>query len=127
MHNFRVGCLVSKICFYISEPRFLCEIGGEVKEDEAERGQDCDRLTFFPVLNETPSVTEGLPDSFTPELCSHTQNCPDMRIILQELLLGEKVLYHRMLFGYVLLTIKHLNTSTTVSRPANNLIHSVII
>lgn len=127
MHNFCVGCLVSKIFVYVSESRLLCEIGGEVKEDEAERGQDCDRLTFFPVLNETPSVTEGLPDSFTPELCSHSQNCPDMRIILQELLPGEKVLYHRMLFGDDLLKIKHLNTSTTASQPANNLIHSVII
>lgn len=111
----------------ISEPRLLCEFGGEVKEDEAERGQYCDRLTFFPVLNETPSVTEGLPDSFTPELCSHTQNCPDMRIILQELLPGETVLYRGMLFGYVLLKIKPLNTSTAASHPANNLIHSVII
>ncbi|XP_017268395.1 WD repeat- and FYVE domain-containing protein 4 isoform X2 [Kryptolebias marmoratus] len=74
-----------------AEPKILREVGGEVKEDEAEGGQNCDRLTFFPVLNEAPSVTENLPDSFTPELCSHTQDCPDMCVILQELLPGEKI------------------------------------
>lgn len=83
---------------HVTESKLLCEVGGEVKEDGGEGGQTCDRLTFFPVLNEAPSVTEGLPDSFTPELCSHTQDCPDMRIILQELLPGEKVLWHRTLF-----------------------------
>ncbi|XP_070771661.1 WD repeat- and FYVE domain-containing protein 4 [Enoplosus armatus] len=67
-----------------TEPKILCEVGAEAKEDEEEGGQNCDRLTFFPVLNETP-VTEGPPDPFTPEPCSHTQDCPDIRIILQEL------------------------------------------
>ncbi|XP_051272681.1 WD repeat- and FYVE domain-containing protein 4 isoform X4 [Dicentrarchus labrax] len=67
------------------EPKILCEVGAEAKEDEEEGGQDCDRLTFFPVLNETPAVTEGPPDPLTPEPCSHTQDCPDIRIILQEL------------------------------------------
>uniref|UniRef100_A0A8C4GFJ4 WDFY family member 4 n=1 Tax=Dicentrarchus labrax TaxID=13489 RepID=A0A8C4GFJ4_DICLA len=72
------------VCF-ITEPKILCEVGAEAKEDEEEGGQDCDRLTFFPVLNETPAVTEGPPDPLTPEPCSHTQDCPDIRIILQEL------------------------------------------
>ncbi|XP_029926583.1 WD repeat- and FYVE domain-containing protein 4 [Myripristis murdjan] len=74
-----------------TEPRILCEAGTEAKEDEEEEGQDCDRLTFFPVLNETSAVTEGPPESCTPEPCSHMQSCPDIRIILQELHPGEEV------------------------------------
>ncbi|XP_042357670.1 WD repeat- and FYVE domain-containing protein 4 isoform X2 [Plectropomus leopardus] len=74
-----------------TEPKILCEVGAEVKEDEEEGGKDCDRLTFFPVLNETPAVTEGPPDPFTPDPCSHTQDCHDIRIILQELHPGEEV------------------------------------
>ncbi len=70
---------------FLKEPKILCEVGSEAKEDEEEAGQDCDRLTFFPALNEMPAVTEGLPDPLTPEPCSHTQDCPDIRIILQEL------------------------------------------
>ncbi|XP_070696577.1 WD repeat- and FYVE domain-containing protein 4 [Pempheris klunzingeri] len=73
-----------------TEPKILCEVGAEAKEDE-EEGQDCDRLTFFPVLNETSAVAEGPPDPLTHEPCSHTQDCPDIRIILQELHPGEEV------------------------------------
>uniref|UniRef100_UPI003AAAFB81 WD repeat- and FYVE domain-containing protein 4 n=1 Tax=Centroberyx gerrardi TaxID=166262 RepID=UPI003AAAFB81 len=74
-----------------AEPRILCEAGAEAKEEEEEEGQDCDRLTFFPVLNETPAVAEGPPEPCAPEPCSHTQSCPDIRIILQELHPGEEV------------------------------------
>nr|XP_046257722.1 WD repeat- and FYVE domain-containing protein 4 isoform X2 [Scatophagus argus] len=74
-----------------TEPKILCEVGAEAKEDEEEGGQDCDRLTFFPVLNEAPAISEGAPDPSTPEPCSHTQDCPDIRIIMQELHLGEEV------------------------------------
>lgn len=76
----------------VTEPKILCEVGAEAKEDEEEGGQDCDRLTFFPVLNETSAVTEGPADPLTPEPCSHTQDCPDIRIILQKLHPGEEVL-----------------------------------
>ncbi|KAF3708270.1 WD repeat- and FYVE domain-containing protein 4 [Channa argus] len=68
------------------EPKILCDVATECKEDEV--GQVCDQLTFFPVLNETPAVTE---DPSTPEPCSHTKDCPDMRVILQELHPGEEV------------------------------------
>ncbi|XP_059215445.1 WD repeat- and FYVE domain-containing protein 4 [Centropristis striata] len=74
-----------------TEPKILCEVGAEVKEDEEEGGQDCDRLTFFPVLNEAPAVTESPLDPLTPESCSHMQDCHDIRIILQQLHLGEEV------------------------------------
>ncbi|XP_026164856.1 WD repeat- and FYVE domain-containing protein 4 isoform X1 [Mastacembelus armatus] len=74
-----------------TEPKILCEVGAEAKEDEEDRGQDCDHLTFFPVLNETPAVSEGPPDPLTPAPCSHTQDCPNIRIILQKLHPGEKV------------------------------------
>ncbi|XP_062422362.1 WD repeat- and FYVE domain-containing protein 4 isoform X3 [Pungitius pungitius] len=74
------------------EPMLLCEVGAEAKEDEPEGGQDFDRLTFFPVLNETsPAVTEGSPDSLTFEPCSHTRDCHNTRVILQELQPGEEV------------------------------------
>ncbi|XP_039994634.1 WD repeat- and FYVE domain-containing protein 4 isoform X3 [Xiphias gladius] len=73
------------------EPKILFEIGAEAKEDEEEGGQDCDHLTFFPILNEAPAVTEGPPVPLTPEPCSHTQDCPYIRIILQELHPGEEV------------------------------------
>lgn len=76
----------------VTEPKILCEVGAEAKEDEEEGGQDCDRLTFFPVLNETSAVTEGPADPLTPEPCSHIQDCPDIRIILQKLHPGEEVL-----------------------------------
>ncbi|KAM3862933.1 LOW QUALITY PROTEIN: WD repeat- and FYVE domain-containing protein 4 [Diretmus argenteus] len=74
-----------------TEPRILCEAGTEAKEDDEEEGQDCDRLTFFPALNETSAVTEAPPESCIPEPCSHTQSCPDIHIILQELHPGEEV------------------------------------
>ncbi|XP_069395233.1 WD repeat- and FYVE domain-containing protein 4 isoform X2 [Paralichthys olivaceus] len=72
-----------------TEPKMLFEVGAEAKEDGEERGQDC--LTFFPVLNETPAVNESSPDPSTLEPCSQTQDCPDIRIILQELHPGEEV------------------------------------
>ncbi|XP_047198145.1 WD repeat- and FYVE domain-containing protein 4 isoform X2 [Hippoglossus stenolepis] len=72
-----------------TEPKILFEVGAEAKEDAEEGGQDC--LTFFPVLNETPAVTESSPDPSTLEPCSHTQECPDIRIILQDLDPGEEV------------------------------------
>ncbi|KAF7651115.1 hypothetical protein LDENG_00115980, partial [Lucifuga dentata] len=74
-----------------AELKFLCEVGTEVKEDKEEGGQDCDQLTFFPVLSETSAVTEGQRDPGTLEPCSHTQHCHDIRIILQELHPGEEV------------------------------------
>lgn len=83
---------VGKCISFVTEPKILCEVGAEAKEDEEEGGQDCDHLTFFPVLNETSAVTEGPPDPLTPEPCSHTQDCPDIRIILQELHHAEEVL-----------------------------------
>ncbi|XP_033955876.1 WD repeat- and FYVE domain-containing protein 4 isoform X1 [Pseudochaenichthys georgianus] len=74
-----------------TEPKILCEVGAEVKEDEEEGGQDCDHLTFFPALNETTAVTESTADPLTPESCSHMQDCHDIRIILQKLQPGEEV------------------------------------
>ncbi|XP_076599423.1 WD repeat- and FYVE domain-containing protein 4 isoform X1 [Chaetodon auriga] len=74
-----------------TEPKILCEVAAEAKEDEEEGGQCFDRLTFFPALNETPAVTEDPPDPLTPEPCSHTQDCPDIRIILRELHPGAEV------------------------------------
>uniref|UniRef100_A0A3Q2NX03 WDFY family member 4 n=1 Tax=Fundulus heteroclitus TaxID=8078 RepID=A0A3Q2NX03_FUNHE len=62
--------------FIFTEPKILCDVDPEVKEDEAEGEHSCERLTFFPALNETPTVTE---------------DCPDMRIVLQELHPGEKI------------------------------------
>ncbi|KAG7513031.1 WD repeat-and FYVE domain-containing protein 4 [Solea senegalensis] len=72
-----------------TEPKILLEVGTEAKEDEEEGGKDC--LTFFPVLNETPALTESPPGSMTPIPCSQRQDCPDIRIILQELHPGEEV------------------------------------
>ncbi|XP_028982965.1 WD repeat- and FYVE domain-containing protein 4 isoform X2 [Betta splendens] len=74
-----------------TEPKFLCDVGTEAKADEEEEGQCCEQLTFFPVLNDTPAVTEDPPDPLTPEPCSLTQDCPDIRIILQEMDPGEEV------------------------------------
>lgn len=84
-------CIHKHVCF-LPEPKILCEVGAEAKEDEEEGGQACDRLTFFPALNETPAVVEGPPDPTSPEPCSHTRDCADIRIILQELHPGEEVL-----------------------------------
>ncbi|KAM9727627.1 WD repeat- and FYVE domain-containing protein 4 isoform 2-T2 [Menidia menidia] len=74
-----------------AEPKILCEVGVEVKEDEVEGGQFSDRLTFFPALNEPQSVTDEHLDPFTHQPCSLTQDCPDIRIILQELHPEDKV------------------------------------
>ncbi|XP_029305197.1 LOW QUALITY PROTEIN: WD repeat- and FYVE domain-containing protein 4 [Cottoperca gobio] len=74
-----------------TEPKILCEVGAEAKEDEEEGGEDCNSLTFFPVLNETPAGTETPCDPITPESCSHTQDCNNIRIILQKLHPGEEV------------------------------------
>ncbi|KAM4607468.1 WD repeat- and FYVE domain-containing protein 4 [Polymixia lowei] len=74
-----------------TEPRILCEAGAEAKEEEEEEGQDCEHLTFFPALNETPAAAEGPTETCAPEPCSHTQSCPDMHVILHELDPGEKV------------------------------------
>lgn len=74
---------------FITEPKILCEVGAEAKE---EGGQDCDHLTFFPVLSETSAIIAGSTDPSAPEPCSNTQDCPDIRIILQELHPGEEVL-----------------------------------
>ncbi|XP_056616257.1 WD repeat- and FYVE domain-containing protein 4 isoform X2 [Triplophysa dalaica] len=60
-----------------SEPRILCEAGREVEE---EPGLDCERLTFFPVLNEASLVSEDFSDQ-----------CTDTQIILQELVPNEEV------------------------------------
>ncbi|XP_029376155.1 WD repeat- and FYVE domain-containing protein 4 isoform X2 [Echeneis naucrates] len=73
-----------------AEPKILCEVGAEAKEDE-EEGRDCDHLTFFPVLNETPAVAESPTDPLTTAPCSHTQDCTDIRIILQELRSEEEI------------------------------------
>lgn len=84
--------LNGKICVsFVKEPKILCEVGAEAKEDEEEGGQDCDHLTFFPVLSETPTISDGPLNPCTPEPCSHTQDCPDIRIILQEMYPGEEV------------------------------------
>ncbi|XP_061601856.1 WD repeat- and FYVE domain-containing protein 4 isoform X2 [Cololabis saira] len=74
-----------------TEPKILCEVGTEAKDEESEGGDCCERLTFFPALNETALATEGVPDPSTPEPCSHTEDCPDIRTILLELQPGEKV------------------------------------
>ncbi|XP_051935449.1 WD repeat- and FYVE domain-containing protein 4 isoform X1 [Hippocampus zosterae] len=74
-----------------TEPKILCEIGAEAQEENEDGGQACDQLTFFPVLNETPSAFEGHVDPFTLEPCSHVQTCTDIRVILQELDDGEQV------------------------------------
>lgn len=84
---------VGKCVSFVTEPKILCEVGAEAKEHEEEGGQHCDRLTFFPALNEMPAVTESSPSPFTPKPCSNTQDCSDIRIILQELHPGEEVLF----------------------------------
>lgn len=96
-----------------AEPKILCEVGAEAHEDEEEGRQDCDRLTFFPVLNETPAVREDSPSPCTPEPCSNLQDCPDIRIILQELHPGEEVCW------YARLKTTCLNTRATPSHPVN--------
>lgn len=70
----------------------MCEVGAEAKEDEAVGG-DCDHLTFFPELSETPPVTEDQHGPLTPPSCSSARDCPEIRIILQELHPQEEVLF----------------------------------
>lgn len=85
-------CLGLGITEAETEAKILCEAGAEVKENIAEEGQDCDQLTFFPVLNETPAVTEPPTDLSTScTSCSHSQDCSYIRIILQELQTGDEV------------------------------------
>ncbi|XP_076019917.1 WD repeat- and FYVE domain-containing protein 4 isoform X2 [Genypterus blacodes] len=74
-----------------TEPQILCEVGREVTDNKEEGENNCDHLTFFPVLNETPAVAEAQPGPCTPEPCSHSQHCHNIRIILQELHPGEQV------------------------------------
>ncbi|XP_068597101.1 WD repeat- and FYVE domain-containing protein 4 [Brachionichthys hirsutus] len=76
---------------FMADPKILCEAGAEANAVEDQEARDCNHLTFFPVLNEMPAVTEGPPNPVTPEPCSHTKDCPDIRIILQQLHLGEEV------------------------------------
>ncbi|KAM6956344.1 WD repeat- and FYVE domain-containing protein 4 [Aplochiton taeniatus] len=79
------------------ELRILCEAGTEAteeeeEEEEEEEGQECERLTFFPVLKEMASIVETTPEpSTSPQPCSHIPTCPDTHIILQELDPGEEV------------------------------------
>ncbi|XP_024660429.2 WD repeat- and FYVE domain-containing protein 4 isoform X1 [Maylandia zebra] len=75
-----------------AEPKLLCEVAAEVKDEEEDGGHLSDRLTFFPALKDTPVITEDLPDPLAPVPCSLTQDCPDIRVILQELLPGEEVI-----------------------------------
>lgn len=74
-----------------AEPKILCEVGAEAKEDEEVEEQDCERLTFFPKLNETHPIMEDHHSPVTPTPCSSAQDCPDIRIILQELHPQEEV------------------------------------
>lgn len=78
--------------FYL-EPKILCEVGAEAKEDEAVGGPDCDHLTFFPEISETPPVTEDQHSPLMPASCSNARDCPEIRIILQELHPQEEVLF----------------------------------
>eukprot|EP00063_Salmo_salar_P079374 XP_014054209.1 PREDICTED: WD repeat- and FYVE domain-containing protein 4 isoform X3 [Salmo salar] len=72
-----------------SESGILFEPGTE----EEDGGEDCNRLTFFPVLTETtaPLTEPSPPASTTPEPCSHTHTCSHTHIILQELEPEEEV------------------------------------
>lgn len=85
--------LVSFILF--AEPKILCEVGAEAKEDEEVGGLNCEHLTFFPELNETHAFIEDQHSPTTPTSCPCAQDCPDIRIILQELHPQEEVLFCR--------------------------------
>ncbi|XP_056147480.1 WD repeat- and FYVE domain-containing protein 4 [Lampris incognitus] len=74
-----------------TKPRILCEAGTEAKEEEEEAKENCDRLTFFPVLNETMAMADTPREPCTPEPCCQSQSCPDIHLILQELHPGEEV------------------------------------
>lgn len=73
------------------EPKILCEVGTEAKEDQEGGRQDCEHLTFFPALNETQPAVAAEGPAGVPESCSRMEDCPDIRVILQELQPGEKV------------------------------------
>lgn len=96
----------------------MFEVGAEAKEDFEEGEKD--RLTFFPVLNETPALTDSLHDSTPPRPCSQRQDCSDLRVIMQELHPEEKVLQHKSV-GWPKKT-HCINTNTTPLHPTN--IHS---
>lgn len=83
------------LCSFVSfaEPKILCEVGAEAKEDEEAEGLNCEHLTFFPKLNETHAVTEDQHSPVAPTPCSSAQDCPDIRIILRELHPQEEVLF----------------------------------
>lgn len=76
---------------FFAEPKILCEVGAEAKEDEDVRGLDCEHLTFFPELNEAHAFREDEHSPITPTPCSSAQDCPGIRLILQELHPQEKV------------------------------------
>lgn len=96
---------MGKCIFILTEPKLLCEVAAEVKDEEEDGGHLSDRLTFFPALKDTPVITEDLPDPLAPVPCSLTQDCPDIRVILQELLPGEEVLWVGVCVG--MLGCKH--------------------
>ncbi|XP_053730843.1 WD repeat- and FYVE domain-containing protein 4 isoform X2 [Synchiropus splendidus] len=78
--------------YSLKEHKILCEVGAEVKEKGDDgRQEDCDHLTFFPVLNDNPAVSECPLDPSAPEPCSHSPDCPEILVILQELHPGEEV------------------------------------
>ncbi|KAK0130893.1 WD repeat- and FYVE domain-containing protein 4 [Merluccius polli] len=64
------------------ETKILLEAGAEAEE---EASHDCDHLTFFPTLTETPTVAGDTPETCNAAPCSHTHACADMHAILQEL------------------------------------------
>lgn len=112
---------LDKCASFVTEPKILCEVGTEAKEDQEGGGQDCDRLTFFPVLNETPAPADGSSSPCTPEPCSSMQDCPDIRLILQELHPREKVLLCSTggCVGMPRLKTTRLNTSATPPHSVN--------
>lgn len=71
----------------------MCEVGAEAKEAEDVGELDCDHLTFFPELSETPACTEDQHGPVTQKSYSNARDCPDIRIILQELHPQEEVLF----------------------------------
>lgn len=91
------GCVLNAISLgsfvLFAEPKILCEVGAEAKEDEDVGGLDCEHLTFFPELNETHAFSEDQHSPITPTPCPSAQDCPDIRIILQELQPQEEVLF----------------------------------
>lgn len=93
MNMFWIQFLSNFVLF--AEPKILYEVGAEAKEDEDLGGLDCEQLTFFPQLNETHAFIEDQHSPITPTPCPSAQDCPDIRIILQELHPQEQVLFCR--------------------------------